>query len=327
VSNPGVSVNHREEIRVRVDEVVEVADRVRRFRLVPTDSDSLPAFSGGAHITVMMDDGQRRIRNPYSIMSSPACTKAYEISVLRVQESRGGSHYLHTRVSPGSELWITPPGNLFPVHQLARKHILVAGGIGITPFVAMTAQLSTLGHHFELHYAMRTDASGAYAKALKERYGDRVVTYRTTLGERIPMADLLDEQPLGTHLYVCGPERMIDSVLESGRMAGWPEENLHCERFLAPPGGEPFDVRLARSELRVHVGEHESVLEAVEAAGVNPPYLCRGGVCGQCETRVLSCDGVLDHNDHFLTPEERETGKHLMICMSRFRGRELTLDL
>jgi ferredoxin-NADP reductase len=322
-----VAVSHKDEIRVRVDDVVDVADRVKRFRLAPVDDGQLPAFSGGAHITVMMDDGRRRIRNPYSLMSSPACTEAYEISVLRVAQSRGGSTYMHTRVSPGTELWITPPGNLFPVHQLARKHILIAGGIGITPFMAMTAQLSTLGHDFELHYAMRAEATGAYAKTLKETYGDRVRLYRTSLGERISMEELLEEQPLGTHLYVCGPERMIDSVLESGRLAGWPEENLHCERFLPPPAGDPFTVRLARSELDVHVGEHESILEAVEAAGVNPPYLCRGGVCGQCETRVLSRDGVLDHNDHYLTAEERAAGQQLMICMSRFRGRQLTLDL
>jgi len=325
VSNTAVS--HREEILVRVDDVAEVADRVKRFRLVPVGTGRLPAFSGGAHITVMMDNGQRRIRNPYSLMSSPACTQAYEISVLRVAESRGGSQFMHDRVSPGTELWITPPGNQFPVHQLGRKHVLIAGGIGITPFMAMTAQLSMLGHDFELHYAMRTEASGAYGKVLTERYGDRVRLYRTSLGERIPLADLLEDQPLGTHLYVCGPERMIDSVLESGRLAGWPEENLHCERFLPPPAGDPFTVQLARSGLEVHVGAHESILEAVEAAGVNPPYLCRGGVCGQCETRVLSSDGVLDHNDHYLTAEEREAGRQLMICMSRFRGRELALDL
>lgn len=321
-------MSHANEILVRVDDVSEVAERVKRFRLVPADANRrLPSFSGGAHITVMMDDGERRIRNPYSLVSSPACPDAYEISVLRVEPSRGGSHYLHTRVSPGAELWITPPGNLFPVHQLARKHILIAGGIGITPFVAMTAQLSGLGQDFQLHYAMRTPGSGAYGEHLRKTYGDRVSVYRTTLGERIPVPQLLEDQPLGTHLYVCGPERMIDSVLESGRLAGWPEESLHCERFLAPPGGEPFTVRLARSGLDVHVGAHESILEAVEASGVEPPYLCRGGACGQCETRVLHCEGVLEHNDHYLTTEERSAGRQLMICMSRFRGRELTLEL
>lgn len=320
-------MSHVNEVRVRVDDVSEVADRIKRFRLVPVDTERLPSFSGGAHITVMMDDGKRRIRNPYSLTSSPTCWDAYEISVLRVDHSRGGSHYMHTRVSPGTELWITQPSNLFPVNDLARKHVLVAGGIGITPFVAMTTQLSRLGHDFELHYAMRTDAAGAYGKVLKECYEDRVNIYRTSLGERIPVADLLADQPLGTHLYVCGPERMTDDVLNSGRLAGWPEDSLHCERFLAPPGGDPFTVRLAQSELDVRVDEHESILEAVEAAGVEPPYLCRGGVCGQCETRVLHCEGALKHNDAYLTAEERERGQQLMICMSRFKGRELILDL
>lgn len=320
-------MSHVNEIHVRVEDVAEVAERVKRFRLVPVELDRLPSFSGGAHITVMMDDGERRIRNPYSLMGSPACTQAYEISVLRVAESRGGSHFMHTRVEVGTELWISPPGNLFPVHQLARRHLLFAGGIGITPFMAITAQLARLGQDFTLHYSMRSHGAGAYAATLAERYGDRVRLYRDDQGERIPVADLLENQPLGTHLYVCGPGGMINGILDAGRAAGWPEENLHCERFLAPPGGEPFTVRLAKAGLDVRVGEHESILEAVEAAGVEPPYLCRGGACGQCETRVLSADGVLDHHDHYLTDQERASGGKLMICMSRFRGRALTLDL
>lgn len=320
-------MSHANQIRVRVEDVQQVADRIRRFRLVPVDSDRLPSFSGGAHVTVLMDDGSRRIRNPYSLMSSPDSSDAYEISVLHVEQSRGGSDYMHTRVGPGSELWITPPGNLFPVHQLARKHILVAGGIGITPFLAMTAQLAKLDHPFELHYSIRNDSTGAYGTALQESYGDAVTVYRTDLGEQLPLGELLDEQPLGTHLYVCGPEGMINWAMESGRRAGWPEENLHCERFLAPPAGAPFTVRLAQASRDVQVGEHESILEAVEATGLEPPYLCRGGACGQCETRVLACDGVLEHNDHYLTDDERVSGDKLMICMSRFRGRELVLDL
>lgn len=320
-------MSHTNEIRVRVDDVQQVAERIRRFRLVPVDRDRLPSFSGGAHVTVLMDDGHRRIRNPYSLMSSPDSSEAYEISVLRLEQSRGGSEYMHTQVFPGTELWITPPGNLFPVHQLARKHILIAGGIGITPFMAMTVQLAKLGHPFELHYSMRNDSTGAYGTTLQESYGSAVTVYRTNLGEQLPLDELLKDQPLGTHLYVCGPEGMITWAMESGRRAGWPEENLHCERFLAPPAGEPFTVRLASSSRDVQVGEHESILEAVEAVGLEPPYLCRGGACGQCETRVLACDGVLEHNDHYLTDEERVTGDKLMICMSRFRGRELVLDL
>lgn len=320
-------MKHANEILVRVDDVCEVADRIKRFRLVPLDRPRLPSFSGGAHITVNMDGAERRIRNQYSLISPPERTDAYEVSVLRVEESRGGSEFMHTRVSPGDTLWIGHPNNQFPPYDLARRHLLIAGGIGITPFMAMISQLSRLGQDFELHYAMRSDTAGAYAKLLQETHQDRVSVYRSSLDERIAVDDLLANQPLGTHLYVCGPERMTDDVLRAARLAGWPEESLHCEKFLAPPAGDPFNVSLARSEIEVRVGEHESILEALEAAEVDAPYLCRGGVCGQCETRVVNCDGVLDHNDEYLTAEERKGGQQLMICMSRFKGRELTLDL
>lgn len=318
-----------DEIPVRVTEVEQVADRVKRFRLEPL-SGRLPSFSAGAHVTVTLDVQGRRLRNPYSLVGDPGHhgePGAYEITVLQVDDSRGGSAHLHTHVSPGSELVISPPGNLFPVHHLARRHLLVAGGIGITPFVAMAAQLARHGHDFELHHAVRTPTSGPYAHRLRELYGDRVHVHCSTLGERLDVDALLLDQPLGTHLYVCGPESMIDDVLERARAAGWPDESLHCERFVSPPAGAPFTARLERSGIDVQVGEDESLLEAVEAAGVEPSYLCRGGACGQCETRVLSADGELDHHDHFLDDEERAKGEKLMICMSRFRGRELVLDL
>jgi ferredoxin-NADP reductase len=137
---------------------------------------------------------------------------------------------------------------------LGRKHILVAGGIGITPFIAMMEQLDATGQRFELHYGMRDHASGAYAANLVRRYGDRVHLYRSRSGERVPVGGLLEHQPLGTHLYVCGPKRMIDSVLEAGQLAGWPDENLHAERFESAPPGEPFDIGLARSGGIVHGG-------------------------------------------------------------------------
>lgn len=320
-------MSHPDEIRVRVAEVAPVAERIKRFRFVAEHGGPLPNFSGGAHVSVMMDDGIRRIRNPYSLISSPYTSDFYEISVLRTEDSRGGSRFMHERVKAGDELTISRPVNLFPIHQLGKKHILIAGGIGITPFMAMTQQLAGSGCRFELHYAMRSETFGAYGAHLKDLYGDRIALYRSANGERIPIAGLLEGQPLGTHLYVCGPERMIDGILEAGRSAGWPEENLHCERFLAPPSGTPFTIRLERSGMDVRVGEHESMLEAIEAAGVEPSYLCRGGVCGQCETQVLACDGTIEHNDHYLTEKEKASGEKIMICMSRFRGRDLVLDL
>lgn len=314
------------EIPVRVEEVSDVAERIKRFRFVPVDRDRLPSFSGGAHITVTMDSDPHPLKNQYSLISPPARTDSYEISVLRVDQSRGGSEFMHTQVSPGQTMWIGQPNNQFAAHDLARRHLLVAGGIGITPFMSMTHQLSTLGFDFELHYAMRSEAGGAYAATLLETYGDRVNVYRSRREERIDFTTVLSDQPLGTHLYVCGPERLIQDAVRTARSAGWPEESLHWEKFLAPPRGAPFDVTLARTDTRVRVHEEESILEAIESAGIEAPYLCRAGVCGQCETRIVSCEGSLDHHDEYLTQEEHERGQQIMVCVSRFKGRELTLD-
>ena len=316
------------DMKVRVAAVTSVAEKVKRFRFERIGGQPLPYFSGGAHIVVSMQDGTRLRRNPYSLMSSPNDPSGYEISVLRVDASRGGSAFMHEQVKPGDSLVISHPVNLFPIDQRGRKHILMAGGIGITPFMAMMEQLDRTGQAFELHYAVRTRSHGAYWQALQERYGaHRVKTYCDAESLFIPTERLLEHQPLGTHLYVCGPAGMIDGVLGLARRAGWPDQNLHSERFLAPPPGKPFRVVLARSRMDIPVEEHQSILEALEAAGIDAPFLCRGGACGQCETGVAGADGALEHNDHYLSDAERASGRKIMICVSRLKGRELVLDL
>jgi ferredoxin-NADP reductase len=268
-------------------------------------------------------------RNPYSLMSSPDNPAFLEISVLRTEESRGGSHFMHDQVKEGDILSISQPVNLFPVAATGRKHIFIAGGIGITPFMAMMDALAARNGNFELHYGFRTRTHGAYWRELQERYGrSRVKTY--CFAENRQMVDidaLLEHQPLGTHLYVCGPEAMIHFITDRARHAGWPVENVHSEQFLAPPSGQPFVVRLQKSKKEITVGEHQSILEALEANNVDANFLCRGGACGQCETSVCEAEGELLHNDHYLSEEERRSGKKIMICVSRFKGRELVLDL
>ena len=316
------------DMTLRVARVTQVADSVKRFRLERPDGGELPIFSGGAHVVVSMLDEGRLRRNPYSLMSPPHDPSAYEISVLRVEQSRGGSAFMHASVREGDTLAVSQPMNLFPVDQRGRKHLLLAGGIGITPFIAMMEQLEREGRAFELHYALRTRSHGAYWQALQQRYGaHRIKVYCDAESVFIPTQKLLEYQPLGTHLYVCGPAGMIDGALTSARNSGWPEQNLHSERFLAPPPGKPFSIELRRSQKEVAVQEHQSILEAVEAAGVDAPFLCRGGACGQCETAVLRLDGALEHNDHYLTDAEKASGRKVMICVSRFQGRELVLDL
>lgn len=312
---------------VRVARIEKAAPSIKTFWLEPLADGLLPPFSAGAHITVEIPGHGRARRNPYSLAGSPLDTSAYQISVLYHADGRGGSKALHDVVSVGDTLSITPPVNLFPLAAHARKHVLVAGGIGITPIKAMCEQLVRDQTTFELHYAVRSSSSGAYAEDLMMRCGGAATLYLGDEGERLVARDVLKGQLLGTHLYVCGPQRLIEDMLSTARMLGWPEAALHAERFTAPAIGDPFEVVLAKSNVTVTVAPDQSMLEAIEAAGVAAPYLCRGGACGQCESQVVACEGTLLHADHVLTDAERASGKVVLPCVSRFRGKRLVLSL
>lgn len=314
------------KLAVRVAEVVRVNDLIRRFRFVAQDGGLLPAFSGGAHVVVEMDDHGTRRLNPYSLMSDPEDRTGYEISVRRDDVGRGGSLFLHRHVRPGAELSISHPINLFPLDLRARKHLMIAGGIGITPFLAQIAQLSRQGGRFDLHYAARSPLLCAYGDDLMAAHGDRVHLYFDDQGQVIDLSRVLSMQPVGTHLYVCGPKGMIGWVRATAAAMGWPDAAVHHEEFLAPEPGQVFQVQLAVSGKTVTVGTHQSLLEAIEAAGVDAPYLCRGGACGQCETGVLACDGTILHRDLWLSPEDQAAGDRIMPCVSRFEGATLILD-
>jgi ferredoxin-NADP reductase len=320
-------VNHADTIPVRVIAIEQVTPQIKHFTLAPAAGGGLPAFSGGSHIIVVMRGASRIHRNPYSLMSSPGQLDAYEISVRRMEQSRGGSHFMHDEVQVGSALEIAHPINLFPLDKIARKHLLIAGGIGITPFMAQLADLHNGDVPYELHYAARSPEHCAFGGLLSQREPGRVHRYHDSTGELIDFEGLLSNQPLGTHVYVCGPALMIEKVVNTARDRGWPDSHIHWEQFSAPPVGDAFDVYLARSKLNVHVVPDQSLLESIEAAGVEVPYLCRGGVCGFCRTAVVEVDGTLVHNDHFLSDEEKASGKAIMPCVSRARCNKLVLDL
>ena len=320
-------MNHADTIPVRVVAIERVTGEIKHFTLAPAAGGDLPAFSGGSHIIVVMRGANRIHRNPYSLMSCPGQLDTYEISVRRMEQSRGGSHFMHDQVQVGSELEIAHPVNLFPLDKIARKHLLIAGGIGITPFVAQLADLHSGDVPYELHYATRSPEHCAFGEVLSEREPGRVHRYYDSTGKLIDFEGLLSSQPLGTHVYVCGPGLMIEKVVATAREQGWPDSHIHWEQFSAPPAGEAFDVYLARSNLEVHVVPDQSLLECIEAAGVEVPYLCRGGVCGHCRTAVIEVEGQLVHNDHFLSDEEKASGRVIMPCVSRARCSKLVLDL
>jgi ferredoxin-NADP reductase len=320
-------VSHADTLAVRVVAAEQVTPQVKRFVLAPVDGGMLPAFSGGSHIIVVIRGTHRVHRNPYSLMSSPASLDHYEISVRRMEESRGGSHFMHDEVRVDSILDIAHPVNLFPLDKIARKHLLVAGGIGITPFVAHLADLRSGDVPYELHYAARGPEYAAFRDELEEREAGRVRMYFRSAGERIDFVALLSQQPLGTHLYVCGGTAIVKNAVDAARACGWPNSHVHWEQFSAPPPGDAFDAYLAKSNLSVHVVPDQTLLESIEAAGVEVPYLCRGGVCGFCRTEVVAVEGELVHNDHYLSAEERASGKVIMPCVSRARCTKLVLDL
>lgn len=315
-----------EKIAVTVDKIVPLNELVTRFEFKRSDGQLFPTFSGGAHTVVEMQDGDITRLNPYSLMSDPQDRETFAISVRRDDEGRGGSLFMHNQVKVGDAMTISYPVNLFSLDLRARKHLMIAGGIGITPFMAQIKQLDRTTADWELHYSCRSPELGSYVDDLTTKHENQVHVYYDDQKQAIGLEDLLDGQPLGTHLYVCGPKGMIEWVRKTAKDAGWPDGCVHHEEFLAPAPGKPFAVRLAKSGKTVEVGEHESLLEAIERIGVEAPYLCRGGACGQCETNVLESDGTFIHRDHWLEDDEHASGEKIMPCVSRFEGKTLVLD-
>lgn len=315
-----------EKIAVTVTDIVPLNDLVTRFEFKRTDGGLLPTFSGGAHTVVEMRDGDITRMNPYSLMSDPMDQTAYTISVRRDDEGRGGSLFMHNNVSLGDEMVVSYPVNLFSLDLRAKKHLFLAGGIGITPFLAQIKQLERFNGHWELHYACRSASLGSYVDELTSHHPNETHVYYDDQKQTIDLENLLDGQPLGTHVYVCGPKGMIDWVCKTAAAEGWPREAIHSEEFLAPQPGKPFEVKLAVSNKVIEVGEQESLLEAIERSGVDAPYLCRGGACGQCETSVIDYSGNFIHRDHWLDDDEQAGGQKIMPCVSRFEGKTLVLD-
>jgi ferredoxin-NADP reductase len=314
-------------IGVVIRAVEDVTPLIRVFSLEAEDCAPLPGFSGGSHVLTLIAHGDTVYRNAYSLMSSPFDTRRYQIGVRRQDAGRGGSRRMH-QLKVGDTLRVTPPINNFALNALARKHILIAGGVGITPFISQIHDLQQSAVPFELHYGVRDAAHAHMARFLPASLTNGVVRlYHDVANETIDFAQLLGEQPLGTHVYVCGPQAMIDAVLTAASEAGWADSHVHFEKFVEQTGGVQFDAHLKRSDVKITVAPEMSLLEAIEAAGVDIPYLCRGGACGHCETGVLELEGEIEHRDDWLSPEQQACNDRMMPCVSRARCSKLVLDL
>lgn len=315
-------------LAVRVAAVRDLAPDVRELVLEPANGHPLPPFSPGSHVVVHVP-GERTRKNAYSLACAPWATGAYRIAVRRIDAGRGGSRGVHERIAPGDLLTIDPPRNLFAPIVRARRHVLVAGGIGITPFVSYAHQLRAEDVPFELHYAFREPAGGPLLDELRDLCPDALHAYADPTGALLlPALDVaLRDQPLGTHLSVCGPAPMMDAVVGRATALGWPPSRIHLERFGVDTGTmEPFTVRLAGSGRTLTVGEDVTLLEALEEDGVAVPFLCRQGICGECRLAVV--DGTPDHRDLYLNPQDRASNAWVMPCVSRCADAgPLVLDL
>lgn len=315
-------------MKLRVSRVREESERVRSFELRALKGETLPSFTAGAHLrlTLPINGGVPAERN-YSIVSDPADGERYEIAVLLEPEGRGGSRYMHEAVAEGDVLEVSPPLNDFRLVEGAERSILIAGGIGITPILAMLRMLVASGADTEVHYAAAAPERLAYRSAVFELAGDRAHCYTGGRSSETGMdlRQVLAHPRPGTHVYACGPRRMIEAVREIASEVGWSPDQVHFESFAngARPGDAPIRVELARSGMTVDVAADTSILDAMLEAGVWASYECRRGECGSCTTTVL--EGEPDHRDVCLSPADRT--RFMCPCVSRAKGEHLVLDL
>ena len=316
-----------QNIITRVTAVEQVADNVHAYTLSCEDNSTLPEFSAGAHIDLLL--GNDLIRQ-YSLCSDPAKRHEYKVAILLEEAGRGGSAWIHKNLQEGSELTIHAPRNHFELNENEDNYLLIAGGIGITPIMLMAARLQQLNKPFILHYLSRTPEQAAFAAQLTAQLGDKVQCHYS-YGEsdkRLDIDALFSAQTQNTAVYTCGSERLLQSILDSA------EDKSHIkvvyERFSAAPVDESivnksFEIELASSGKVIEIQPEQSILEVLRGEGHQIETMCEEGLCGSCEVDLL--EGEADHRDSVLTEGEKAEQNVLMVCCSRANSARLKLAI
>jgi ferredoxin-NADP reductase len=321
MSSPDTAIANA--IRVRVVSRRSLAERIDEFVLSPAGGESLPAWSAGSHIDLQTPAGPVR---QYSLCSSPDDVRTYRIAVEHRTDSRGGSASAHHDLAVGTEAWISPPRNHFVLAR-ALAYVFVAGGIGITPILSLVDQAERAGRPWQLLYIGRARTEMAFVDELVARHPERVTVHESRRAGRLNLGEELTGLARGTAVYACGPPTMLDAVTDA--CLPQPAVDSFTERFTASVvSGAPntaFEVSLAFSGLTAVVPADRTILDVLDARGVVAPSSCREGMCGTCETGVVS--GEVDHRDAILSPEERSENESMMICVSRCTSGRLVLEL
>ncbi|MDP9794951.1 ferredoxin-NADP reductase [Catenuloplanes nepalensis] len=282
----------------------------------------LPAWTPGAHVDLIVADGTVR---QYSLCGDPAST-TLTVAVRHEPAGRGGSDWVHRGLRPGDRVTVRGVRNHFALED-APGHVLIAGGVGITPLLPMAEHLARAGTPWRLAYIGRSAARMPFLHRIGA-LGPHATIHETAVSGRPPIGALLDEHP-DALVYVCGPATLIEAVRDALAARG-EAGRLRAEYFQAPAGDDAaeagaFTLRLERSNLELIVPADRSALDVVTDAGVDVLRDCEEGVCGSCETTVLA--GEVEHRDHVLTAREKAANSCMMLCVSRAAGPRLVLDL
>ena len=309
---------------LRVTRADKIADGIHLFELRAASGEDLPQFSAGAHIAIRTPNGLLR---KYSLCNDPRERDRYQVAIKREDNGRGGSANLIDKVEVGSELMIAPPVNDFGLPQRAQDFLFIAGGIGITPIMAMIREVTAQGKRFRLYYCARSPETTAFVDELSAPEFAGLVTIHHDQGDPARSLDLkpvLAERRNREHLYCCGPRPLMEAVR---RMTDhWSSTAVHFEAFSEAEthkaDDKPFRVRLARAGKVVDVPASKTILEVLRENGLEVPSSCETGTCGTCRTKLLA--GEADHRDLVLAEHER--ADTIMICVSRAKSDEITLD-
>jgi ferredoxin-NADP reductase len=309
-------------ITVRLSAIEYAARDTNLYTFTPIAGGALPDAEAGAHIGLMLPGGLER---QYSLVHAGPVPMRYVVGVKRDAASRGGSQYLHDTMKVGDRLEIAPPRNNFPLNSDAEHTVLIAGGIGVTPIYCMVQQLERRGASFELHYACRAREDAAFIDQLAGRSNVHLHFDDENGGAVMDIASAVRAASPEAHLYCCGPTPMLAAF--EAACAGRPAEQVHVEYFTqkyeaAEDGG--YTVVLARSQKEFLIPPGKSILHVLQDAGIDVASSCEEGVCGACETAVLS--GTPDHRDAILSDQERAANDTMFICCSGSKSERLVLD-
>ena len=310
-------------MKLVLESVEPETDQIRVFRFRAEAGGPLPGYEPGAHVKVDLGPlGERE----YSLIDWPEPDDLYTVAVQREEDGAGGSKAMHA-LSVGQAISASEPKNDFPLAEDVAHVLLLAGGIGITPLISMATRLKSKDRSFELHFSARTASRMGFAGKLKAAFGDSAKFYFDDT-DPLDLAALMKAQPPGTHLFVCGPKGMIDAARAAATAAGLAEDAIHVELFTAPQaqsGDAAFEVEVHSTGQVVTVAPDQTIIQALEDAGLDVMYDCQRGDCGICQTDVIS--GTPDHRDVVLSDAEKASGKVMQICVSRAKSARLVLDL